>query len=269
MKHRSFVRLRRPAVLLWLLLITVSFGRSVQADPVRGQAIAAERIARDTGWGDSEATTKMVLRNSQGKESIRLLRTLALEVPNGGDKGLTIFDEPKDVRGTAFLNHTHIGKPDDQWLYLPAVKRVKRIASANKSGPFMASEFAYEDLTSFELDKFQFSFVREERIEGQNCAVVEQIPTDKASGYSKMLVWVDLTHYRVLKTEYFDKKQSLLKTLLLRDYQLYQGKFWRSRHMVMQNHQTGKSTTLLTSDIRFAVGKTAADFDSNALQRVR
>ena len=131
-------------------------------DGGKGLAIAKERKLRDEGWKDSDAKTTMVLRNSQGEENTREIRTLNLEVANDGDKGLTIFDEPKDVRGTAFLNHSHTGAPDDQWLYLPSVKRVKRIASRNKSGPFMGSEFAYEDLSSFELEKFKFQWLRDE-----------------------------------------------------------------------------------------------------------
>ena len=85
---------------------------------------------------DSQATLRMLLRNKHKEISKRSLRIKSLEVVGDGDKSLTIFDEPKDVKGTAFLSHTHSLKPDDQWLYLPSIKRVKRIASANKSGPF-------------------------------------------------------------------------------------------------------------------------------------
>ncbi|HCM05717.1 MAG TPA: outer membrane lipoprotein-sorting protein, partial [Oceanospirillales bacterium] len=120
----------------------------------QGLAIAKERKARDLGWGDSTSSVIMTLRNAQGEESIREMRMKSLEVANDGDKGLTIFDTPKDVKGTAFLNFSHIEKSDDQWLYLPALKRVKRISSRNKSGPFMGSEFAYEDLSSFEIEKY-------------------------------------------------------------------------------------------------------------------
>jgi outer membrane lipoprotein-sorting protein len=248
-------------------LLLFGFISPVWADAAKGLQIATERKTRDEGWKDSEAKTTMVLRNAQGEESTRQIRTLALEVANDGDKGLTIFDEPKDVRGTAFLNHSHTGKPDDQWLYLPALKRVKRIASRNKSGPFMGSEFSYEDLSSFELEKFSFNYVKDEQLNGVNTFVVEQVPTDEFSGYSKTLVWVDQQDYKVLKIEFYDKKNSLLKTLLMLDYQQYLGKFWRPLKMTMQNHQTGKSTDLLTQDIQFGKGRTDADFDTNALQR--
>ncbi len=238
-------------------------------DGGKGLSIAKERVARDEGWKDSESKTTMVLRNAQGEENKREIRSISLEVANDGDKGLTIFDEPKDVRGTAFLNHSHTGKPDDQWLYLPSVKRVKRIASRNKSGPFMASEFAYEDLSSFELAKFKFTWLRDDTLDGEAVFVVEQVPLDEFSGYSKSVVWLDQAEYRARKIEFYDRKNALLKTLVMSDYKQYLNKYWRPLTLKMTNHQTGKSTDLLVRDIEFGKGRTDADFDTNALQRSR
>ncbi|MCF4008720.1 outer membrane lipoprotein-sorting protein [Rheinheimera sp. UJ63] len=236
----------------------------------KGLQIAKEQKMRDRGWGDSESELQMTLRNAQGRESVRRMRALALEVQGDGDKSLTIFDEPMDVRGSAFLTHAHPTAEDEQWLYLPSVKRTRRIASRNKSGPFMASEFAYEDMTSFELEKFSFRYLRDEACAEQlQCFVVEQTPTDSFSGYSKILVWVDTEHYRVQRAEYYDRKDSLLKTLTTYDYQLYLDKFWRPHRLVMENQQTGKSTELLLESMRFQTGRTAADFDVSALERAR
>ncbi|WP_430456795.1 outer membrane lipoprotein-sorting protein [Rheinheimera sp.] len=259
-----------PAVLCLGLLSAALSGVPVAADDGgKGLTIAKERVARDEGWKDSESKTTMVLRNAQGEENKREIRSISLEVANDGDKGLTIFDEPKDVRGTAFLNHSHTGKPDDQWLYLPSVKRVKRIASRNKSGPFMASEFAYEDLSSFELAKFKFTWLRDDTLDGEAVFVVEQVPVDEFSGYSKSVVWLDQAEYRARKIEFYDRKNALLKTLVMSDYKQYLNKYWRPLKLQMTNHQTGKSTDLLVRDIEFGKGRTDADFDTNALQRSR
>ncbi len=254
-------------VLLSLILLPAAVTADEKA---KGLQIATEQKNRDRGWVDSESELQMILRNAQGRESVRRMRALALEVQGDGDKTLTIFDEPMDVRGSAFLTHSHPTAEDDQWLYLPSVKRTRRISSRNKSGPFMASEFAYEDMTSFELEKFQFRYLRDEACAEQlTCYVVEQIPTDSFSGYSKIIAWVDQTHYRVQKAEYFDRKDSLLKTLTVHDYQQYLDKFWRPQRLVMQNQQTGKSTELILESIRFQTGRTAADFDVSALERAR
>ncbi len=212
---------------------------------------------------------QMLLKNAQGESSTRLMRTKSLEVDNDGDKGLTIFDEPRDVKGTAFLNHSHTIDPDDQWLYLPALKRVKRISSRNKSGPFMGSEFAYEDLSSFELEKYSFNYLRNEELNGEQTFVLEQTPKDKNSGYTKQIVWLDQLHYRPLQVEFYDRKGALLKTLKFDDYKQYLDKYWRAHTMAMVNHQTGKSTTLTTSDMAFQTGLSDRDFEKNVLKRVK
>lgn len=238
-------------------------------DVAKGRQIAEEFKQRDRGWGDSESELLMILRNAGGQQSERRMRTLTYEMQNDGDKALTIFDEPRDIRGSAFLSHSHPTAEDDQWLYLPSLKRTRRIASRNKSGPFMASEFAYEDMTSFELEKFSFNYLRDESVNGELCFVIEQIPTDNFSGYSTTHVWIDQQHYRLQKVDYYDRKGSLLKTLTLHDYQQYLDKFWRPHRMTMLNHQTGKSTDLILQSIRFGSGRVEADFDVAALERAR
>ena len=258
--------LNRLLTLLIFTLVCVSVSAD---DAVKGRKIAEEFKQRDRGWADSESELVMILRNARGQQSERRMRTLTFEMQNDGDKALTIFDEPRDVRGSAFLSHSHPTAEDDQWLYLPSVKRTRRIASRNKSGPFMASEFAYEDMTSFELEKFAFRYLRDETLNEQLCFVLEQTPTDSFSGYSTTHVWIDQQHYRLLKVDYYDRKGDLLKTLQLDDYRQYLQKFWRPHRMQMHNHQTGKSTELLLQSIRFGTGRTEADFDVSALERIR
>lgn len=243
----------------------------LQAGPAeeKGRAIAAESIARDSGWGDMEADMQMILRNKQGEESLREIRMQSLEQENDGDKSLTVFDKPLDVKGTAFLSFSHAVGADDQWLYLPALKRVKRISSRNKSGPFMGSEFAYEDLSSFEIEKYNYKYIRDETLNSQECYVVEQYPVDENSGYTRRLVWIDKSEYRVQRVEFYDRKDSLLKTLDYTGYQQYLDKYWRADRMDMVNHQTGKSTELRWMNYRFGNGLNEADFNKNSLKRAR
>lgn len=260
---------KKVQTILATLLLATTSSVPVWADSAKGLEIATERKARDEGWGDSVATMQMLLKNAQGESSSRLMRLKSLEVQDDGDKGLTIFDEPRDVKGTAFLNHSHTTEADDQWLYLPALKRVKRISSRNKSGPFMGSEFAYEDLSSFELEKYQFNYIKDENLNGTQSFVLEQIPTDKNSGYTKQIVWLDQAHYRPIKVEFYDRKGDLLKTLEFSDYKLYLDRYWRAHKMAMRNHQTGKSTLLTTSDLAFQTGLKENDFQKNVLKRVK
>lgn len=235
----------------------------------RGLAIAKEAKLRDFGWSDSTANMEMILKNKQGDTSVRKIRIKSLEMENDGDKSLTVFDQPRDVKGTAFLSYSHAVVPDEQWLYLPALKRVKRISSANKSGPFMGSEFAFEDLASFEVEKYDYQFLKEETVNGMASYQVKYIPQYKNSGYKYQLVWLDKQELRAHKIEFYDRKGSLLKTLTSTDYQRYLDTYWRPNLMTMVNHQTGKSTELKWNDYQFKVGLKESQFSKSGLKRTR
>ena len=235
----------------------------------KGMAIAVETDKRDTGFGDLTAELKMVLRNKQGDESTRDIRLKTLEVIGDGDKSISIFDRPNDVKGTAFLTHSHALEADDQWLYLPALKRIKRINSKNKSGPFMGSEFAYEDLSSQEVEKFKYKYLGDETVNGVDCYMVEQYPQYDHSGYKRQIVWINKEEYRPEKIVFYDRKDSLLKTLTYSGYNQYLDQYWRAETLDMVNHQTGKSTTLTWSNYQFGNGLKDRDFHKNVLKRVR
>ena len=264
-------RLRYLALLLGYGLLVSVAGPSdaAQVSDVHGLEIATEVDTRDRGWGDMTATLEMVLQNSQGQTSRRELRLRSLEMTADGDQTLTIFDAPRDIAGTALLSYTHALQADDQWLYLPALKRVKRIASANKSGPFVGSEFAYEDLTSSELAKYRYRWLRDETLDQRATHVLEETPAYEYSGYTRRVVWIDKERLQPLKVEFYDRKDALLKTLTLSDFQQYLARYWRPSTMNMVNHQTGKRTALKWSNYVFKTGLTTRDFDQATLQRIR
>lgn len=251
------------------LVLLVSTMSNVALADTKGLEIATEMDKRDTGFKDMQANLIMILRNKNGDEAKRRIRNKTLEVPGDGDKSLAIFDHPADVKGTAFLSYTHAKKADDQWLYLPALKRTKRISSANKSGPFLGSEFAYEDISSQELDKYSYQYINEEKAEGRDSYVIERKPTYKNSGYTKQIVWVDKEYYQPNRIDFYDRKGALLKTLTFHEYKRYLGKHWRSGRMEMLNHQTGKSTSLLWQNYQFKVGLNNRDFHRNILKRIK
>lgn len=256
-------------IVLALGLFAVSNILVAQTAEEKGLAIAVEADKRDQGWTDQATTLRMILRNRRGDESTREIRGKALEVKGDGDKSLIVFDTPRDVKGTAFLSYTHALKPDEQWLYLPALKRVKRISSSNKSGPFMGSEFAYEDISSQEVEKYKYKFIKDDKLNGRDVFINERFPQYKHSGYTKQIAWVDKEMYQPLKIEFYDRKGSLLKTLTQHEYKQYLNTYWRPARMEMVNHQTGKSTTLLWLSYQYKNGYTDRDFDRNSLKRAR
>lgn len=256
--------------LLISLVIALFWGQCYAlTDEEKGLEIVREVDQRDTGFGDSKSEMKMILRNRSGDETLRKLRIQTLEVIGDGDKSLIIFNSPRDVKGTAFLSFTHALDPDEQWLYLPALKRVKRISSSNKSGPFLGSEYAFEDLTSFEVPKYKYKYLRDEVLDGKDCFVIELYPQYEHSGYTRQISWIDKERYIPLQAEYYDRKNALLKTQEFKGYQQYLDQYWRTDEMVMTNHQNGKVSVLLWENYQFRNGLKDRDFDRNTLKRAR
>ncbi len=243
---------------------------SAESPKKKGLAIVIEAERCDQGFGNCTADMLMILKNKHGQESKRKMTNKMLEVQGDGDKNLSIFHTPHDIRGTAFLTFSHKIGDDEQWLYLPALKRVKRINSRNKSGSFMGSEFSYEDISSQEVEKYTYTYLRDEILNSHDCTVSEYFPVDREnSGYSRQTVWRDKNEYRIWKVEYYDRKNSHLKTLTFEKYHQYIGKYWRAQKLRMINHQNGKSTDLLYSNYQFQTGLKESDFNKNSLKRAR
>lgn len=272
------VNRRKPAVTLGLIPclfmlsgLYCSVSWCSQSPEEKGYQIAARSDRSDRGFSDSMVALNMVLRNAAGRQSARTLRIKTLEVENEhlGDKSLVIFDHPKDIKGAALLSHAKILEPDNQWLFLPALKRVKRISSSNKSGPFVGSEFAFEDFTASELNKYTYQWLGEQPCGELTCDVVERYPRYKNSGYTRQIAWLDQRVYQIRRLDFYDRKDTLLKTLEFDDYREYAGGIWRAHRLSMRNHQTEKSTDLIYSDYRFNTGLTDNDFVKGMLKRVK
>ena len=270
--HLAGLLIRSAAIAALGLVTALAIGTASAEDfDSRGFEIAARSDRTDVGFADSAVDLKMVLRNAAGLESSRSLSITTLEKPNEdvGDKSMVVFDTPRDIEGTALLSHAKILDPDDQWLFLPALKRVKRISSSNKSGPFVGSEFAFEDFTSLELNKFEYNFLRTEACGELSCDVVERFPRYENSGYTRQIAYIDQTDYQIRKVEFYDRRGDLLKILELKEYRQYDNGVWRAHLLSMSNVQTNKSTDLIYGDYEFGVGLADNDFVKGRLSRLR
>lgn len=253
-----------------LILLFATLSTKAQDAAAKGLAIAVEAKQRDHGYGDFTANAKMILRNKQGKTTSKEMKVRVLEAGDDqGEKSLTIFTAPADTAGTILLSHSFKNENDDQWIYLTSIKRTKRIASGNKSGSFVGSEFSYEDISPQQVEKYTYKYIKEGTYQKQACHVVERYPKDRKSGYKKQVIWMDKEHLRPLKVENYDRKNSLLKTLAAGGYKQYLQKHWRPTSARMINHQSGKSTDVLYSDYVFQSGLDEADFDKSRMERHR
>lgn len=258
---------------LVILINAVVFSARAQSPEDKGLEIAKKIDSSDSGWVNQVSDAEMILKNQFGQKSTREMKIKTLEDTDKsddlGDKSLTTFRTPKDVKGTSFLSFSRNNGADDQWLYIPALRRVKQIASDNKSGPFMGSEFAFEDISAQDVEKYTYKFIKDETVEGLPGFVIERYPVDKNSGYTKQVVWVDGKEYRIHKIDFYDRKGEKLKTLIYKNYKVYAGNTWRASQMVMTNHQNGKVTELNWKTFKFKVSINERDFDKNALKRLK
>jgi len=238
----------------------------------KGLHYAQQWRLSDAGYQDSSAAIRMTLIEKGGASSDRFMRMASLETSsaekNIGDKVLLSFEAPANIKGSKVLIHSMVREGDQVWLYLPALKRVKRVAAADRSGSFSGSEFSYEDIGSMEVGNYDYEWLRTERCGEAECAVVKQVPLYPYSGYSHIVVWYNVKDFRQMKIDYFDRKEALFKTLTLTDYQLFLGNYWRALTMNMANHITGKKSVLKSSDVRFRTGAKQASFDPSALDNL-
>jgi outer membrane lipoprotein-sorting protein len=241
-----------------------------QSAEARGTQIVTEASARNDGYGDLTAAGEMTLRTGSGQTSTRRFDNSWIEISARESRSLLVFNWPGDIRNTALLTHTFEGQNDDQWLYLPAMERVRRISGSGRSGSFVGSEFAFEDMADQEIDKFDHAWVEDGPCPngGGTCHVIDRFPR-AGSGYSRQRIWLDTRELRLQQVQYFDRRGAHLKTLSITGYQQYLGRFWRAGRMDMVNHLTGASTRLTWSDYAFNRGLSADGFTVNALRRIR
>lgn len=197
----------------------------------------------------SEAVVKMSIISDKGQVRERTL-ALATKIYDSGktEKRVYRFLSPPDVKGTGVLIFDYDAKDDDVWVYLPALRKTRRIVSSQKSKSFMGSEFSYADVNAPTLSDYQYKLLKEESAGGEPCWVVEVTPKDdkvaKSEGYSKKIYWVSKETYAIRKGEFYDLDGDLLKELTSKNIQLLdpKKKRYRTMYMEMTNKQNGRKS---------------------------
>ncbi len=258
MKHR------RLGVLVWVLTIALMEGIA-NAEP-SGREIMQAVYDRPQG-NDMSGTLTMTLFDSNGKERVRVIKQWIGRYGRV-DKKLMIFQSPADVRGTSFMNWSYKeeGKEDDQWIYLPALKRVKRISAEGKGDYFMGSDFTYDDLGDRHPSEDNHTLVRTERINGEECWVVESIPKDPRYMYSRTVTWVSKEKRVGVKRDFFDRRGTHLKTLNVRSVEKIED-IWVLMEVEMHNVQKKTSTRMSFQNVSINRGLPESIFSERTMVR--
>lgn len=267
---RYFGSLLSASVILVLAAgVRPAEGQVGATSEVRAREIAVEADRRVRGYGGYQARMEMILVDRRGEETRRELELLSLEVSADEERSLVYFQSPRDIEGTGLLTYSFRDGGEEQWLYLPALRRTKRISASGRSSPFMGSEFAYEDLAPMYPNQFDYSYVGNDTLDGAATFVIERTPRYEGTGYRRQHVRIDTEEYRVLRVDSWDLRDRLLKTLTLGGYERYPDGIWRPSEAHMINHRTEAETRLRWFDYRLDTGLEESDLSRAALGRVR
>lgn len=235
----------------------------------KGEELAYKSEENFDNYGDFDADVVMHISDGKGNEVVRSFKLRVQETPGDGDKTLMHFQDPADVKGMSFLILGHKFKFDDTWVYIPDLRRVKRISSQSKGSDFMGSEFVAEDLSRPEPEKFTYNWIGEKPCGELICDLVERYPIEKSSIYSKQVMWIDQDKTRFQQLDHYSKKGEFVKTLKFAGYKLYEGKFWRWDKHIMVNHATGITTISEFKNWTYGVGLKDSMFTVNGLKNIR
>ena len=237
------------------LILTVTAVAGQEAKRPRGEGLDAAAIM-ERNFQASKVTgvrmdATMILINDKGQQRERRNTTVVALQENGVDSKFAVkFSTPADIKGTAFLQVEHSEGDDDLWIYLPALKKSRRLVASNKKDSFVGSDFSYGDVSLPKVAKYRHTLTRNERMDEVDCYVIESLPGDDTvkanSGYSKKITWVRSDNFVETKVEYYDLAGRLLKTQRVTKPQVVDAKAGRYFPMLreMTNHQTGHKTTL-------------------------
>ena len=236
-------------IILTLVIIILSGGFVfAQENALQIVERSRNRIQADT----TSTRFRMIITARGGAQSEREMDQFSKKDARGNNRMVIVFREPASVRGTRFLTIENEDRANDQWIFLPSLGRVRRIAAAEGSSSFVGTDFSYDDISSahrnVNLDNHRL--LREERYRDRDCYVIESIPIDTSYHYSKMIQWIDKENYLLYKIELYDRRGNHVKLLEVLEYREVQG---RLSAMVtrMTTLATGASTSLNVTELRY------------------
>ncbi|MCR5764255.1 MAG: outer membrane lipoprotein-sorting protein [Treponema sp.] len=258
--------MKKSIIFVTLLALTAS----IFAEDLTGYEIAKRADEVDEGKTSSYTAT-MTLKNKKG--AVRT-REIFMRSKDYGDvkKSVIVFTMPKDVSGVSYLSFDYPDKSDgtkpdsDSWLYMPAMKKVRRISGSGKDDDFMGTDFTYADMGDRGLTKDTFTLLGEESVEGIDCWKVEAKAKDKTEKTQRRIIWYIKENYKALKGEYYDKQDTLAREMKCSDIKLIDG-IWTTGKMFMKNVKTGHSTLLEMKDTKYNMNLDDNMFTVSSIER--
>ena len=271
MSRRSILRFRPPLAAALVSVLASAPALSGQ-EPTTGRAVMELYDAQDR-TRDTQVTMEMTLVDSRGRERHRSL-TLQSRTDEGLRKQLIRFLEPGDVEGTAFLTVEKAEGGDDAWLYLPALRRVRRIAGTDKRDRFVGTHFTYEDLDREDLERHAYELVGEEVLDGVATWVVRAEPSDPAlreeSGYGRRELWISQEHHVLVQAKLYDREGAYVRRLRAEDVRpVPQTDRWRAYRITMEDVREGGRTILRMTQYSIDRGVPEDLFTERYLRRGR
>ncbi len=262
-------RPRTGRMLVALMLSAMALLAQAETE-LSGKDIIERARQNASGFRDMTHRVRMVLIDEKGGKSEREMLLKGLVEENGTAHSLSIFTAPQREKGIALLSEAKKGAEDQQWLYLPSTKRLKRITGASRTSSFRGSEFTFEDLADQNSDQYRFERVVQEACGQQTCFVLDRFPAaGMESSYSKTRLWIDTEHFRPMKADFYDQDGKLLKSMEAFDYSLFENRYWQPARVMMTNRTTGKATEMQSLELKMNTGLQVTEFSELAIRSWR
>lgn len=233
-----------------------------------------DRSFKATKLAGSEAVSTLTIIDKKGRERVRKIAVVTKLYDNETtEKRLIRFLSPADVKGTGLLSFDYEKKDDDMWLFMPALRKTRRIVSGEKAKNFMGSEFSYADMTPPILDDFTYKILGEQEIGGTLCWEIELIPVDDdiadENGFSRRIAYIAKKDFVIRKAVYYDLDGELQKELEVKEIKKVDtiNHKYRPVHMIMVNKQNGRKSILKVDEIRFSPNVKDEYFTTRYLER--
>ncbi len=256
--------MKKIIILLVPVLLLAGIVGLAAADSLSGEEIMARVYERETGE-DRQATMEMVLINRHGAQRVREIKQFERDFGEV-EKTIMFFLAPADVRNTSFMSWSYDDVSDDQqWLYLPALNRIRRIAGDDRSDNFMGSDFTYEDMAERHVEEDEHEVIGEEIIDGRECYVVKNIPREDGYMYDRTITWVNQEDWMVEKREFYDLDGELLKVLRNHEYEEIQGILTVVK-AEMNDLQDDHKTVMKVKEVKYNTGISEDQFTERTMR---